>query len=642
MKNLYLLCALFLAGSTAFGQHNHQPYEFGLLEKKVYQNLFGDEYRPTQNYANHDRALNILWTENFTGSNGLTTPNGDWTTAGTDGAFWSIDAGTVAPNGYPLSMSGDHLLWNSYDPIVNVEQGFATTQVDGAIVSPTINLSGYTEAALEFNLNAMFCCNDEPWTISVSNDDGGTWSDEIPLNLDLGPNDNTNAIATPVGFSVIISDYLDPNPANNDDCKIRFTWQGLNANNNGQISTHYYWTIDDIVIYELPQYDIQHLNLWLSDVVNSYEYTSFPTDQVSELTLQSEVRNYGAGTPTNFALETTVFDDANAIVDGPVSGGAFLNGTLQSGDIDTMTYVTGIDLTNYALGEYRVRVILTYDETDEFPENDTLWRTFRITQNSLGHVNYDLEAVSELVNFSDVTTRTGAYFTIADDVELHGVDMFLLSSGGTVDVTSVDVLSTIYVVNMTTETELAAFEYELKSEMLDNWYTFNFHKADNNDFDAPIVLEADNTYAVVIETFGGEVLWYTASLADADFSGAFYYGGDQNWYWNGNEPWVVLNFDESLTSGEPIDQPAAVSLSQNVPNPFSGQTIINYNLNESLPVSIEIVDISGKVSLRYNEGIKAAGQHNIQIDGNQLSNGIYFYTFMAGKHTITKRMVVAK
>jgi len=85
-----------------------------------------------------------------------------------------------------------------------------------------------------------------------------------------------------------------------------------------------------------------------------------------------------------------------------------------------------------------------------------------------------------------------------------------------------------------------------------------------------------------------------------------------------------------------------ISVKQNVPNPFNGNTTVVYSLNENANVTLNVIDVAGKVVAVYNQGNKNAGNYSILIDGSKLTNGIYFYTFKAGEYSVTKRMVVSK
>ena len=648
MKKVYLFGALLISGFTVMGQSNIKPYDFGLVKHQVNPNPNPVEsnYRPGNESS--DRALNILWTEDFTGTGALTTANGMWTVAGSEGSYWSMSSSATTPLGYPNNLNGRHLLWDSYNPVSAVEPSgsFATTIVEGAAISPTIDLTGYSNVTVQFDLNGRYCCNAEPWSVAVSNDDGMTWGPEIPLNLGLDDNVTTNDIDEPVTFTVNISPDLDPVGANNNDVKLRFSWTGVDANGAGQTSSYYSWEVDNIQLFEIPPYEIAQSALWLQDINQDYEYTNFPANQVSTLTVQAPLANGGLNAPTNIAMEVTLIDAGNgSILAGPISGGSLANGPINAGELDTITFATTIDLSALAIGEYRVQSVITYTETDDIPENDTLLRTFRVTANTMGHMNYDANPIIPFNNITADAFKTGALFTLQQDVDLHGFDFFLPASGGTSQETVLDVPVVIWVHDLTdpdSPQEIGFFTYELTADKLGGWYTFNLWQSDpdNSSQEAPLELFAGNEYAVTMESFANPY-WYQASIADADFSGAFYYSADDTWYWNGDEPWVTLNFDGTLTVNENVVNPSA-SLSQNVPNPFSDNTVITYNLNEVANVTLELVDITGKVVATYNEGTKGAGQYKININGDELSNGVYFYNFKAGTYSTTRRMVVAK
>jgi hypothetical protein len=637
MKKSYLFGATLLIASASFAQSTTKTYDFGALNKKVFVDNGFNDNRPTIN-QNDDRALTVIWSESFAD----TSANGAWTAEGADGGYWSIDDGTAAPNGYALSMDGDHLLWNSYDDIVDSESGFASTPVTGAFISPQIDLSLYTGALMEFELNAMFCCNDEPWSVSVSNDDGVSWGAEIPLNLGLDANDNTNDIASPIKFSFIISDYLSTTAADNDDVRLRFSWTADEANGAGQYSTHYYWTIDDLTLYELPDYDIKLAKTWLADVASQtvYEYTSFPTSQVGNLTVQSVLSNIGSNAPSNAQIEVTTFNASNTVVDAAVTGGTFTVGSLNSGENDTITFATSIDLSTYAVGDYTVRTVVKYNETDGNTANDTNIRTFKVTETSLGHVNYDISQADKSLNYPG-SNRFGASFDILTETSLYGADFFLVENGGQVTTTN-DQYVSVFVHNRTDDEIVAIFGYELTTADLDAWNTFNFNlPEDDNGYDFPVTLLAGKTYSITLQIEDGNTMYYAASQADEDFSSSLWSDNQGQYFWLGAEPYMLLNFDQTLTIDE-TDHFSTVAISQNVPNPFNGSTVINYNLAEASNVSIKLVDLTGKVVSTINEGTQAAGAHNVTIDGSELAAGTYFYTFTAGTYQVTKRMVVSK
>ena len=411
------------------------------------------------------------------------------------------------------------------------------------------------------------------------------------------------------------------------------------ANGAGQYSSHYYWTIDDLTLFELPAFDIKLSKTWLADVTNSYEYTSFPTSQVSTLTVQSVLSNIGIGTPTNTQIEVTTFDATNTVVDAAVTGGVFTVGSLTSGQNDTITFATAIDLSTYALGDYTVRSVVKYDETDDNTVNDTIIRTFKVTENSYGHINYDLSQADKVLNYAG-DNRFGAFYTFEENIDLWGVDFFLVENGGGAASTE-DQFVSVLVENLATSEIVGIYDYDLTVGMLDAWHTFNFSYSDNNSDDVPLTLEAGSEYTVTLAISDGNTMYYANTQSDEDFSGAHWSTNNNQYFWLGNEPYTLLNFDQSLTVDETNHFPIS-SVAQNVPNPFNGSTVVNYNLTEASNVSIEVVDVTGKVVSTINEGTQAAGEHNVTIDGSNLAEGTYFYTFTAGTYQVTKRMVVSK
>lgn len=82
------------------------------------------------------------------------------------------------------------------------------------------------------------------------------------------------------------------------------------------------------------------------------------------------------------------------------------------------------------------------------------------------------------------------------------------------------------------------------------------------------------------------------------------------------------------------------SLSQNIPNPFSENTEINYNLIDGVQKGVLYVfDMQGNM-LKTFDNLKA-GNGKIQINGGEFKPGMYLYSLIAdGKEIDTKRMIL--
>jgi hypothetical protein len=81
-------------------------------------------------------------------------------------------------------------------------------------------------------------------------------------------------------------------------------------------------------------------------------------------------------------------------------------------------------------------------------------------------------------------------------------------------------------------------------------------------------------------------------------------------------------------------------VSQNYPNPVSGQTYFNVTLNEGTDLSLEVYTLTGQVLNIRDFGYKMAGTHTLSIDASDFAPGVYFYTVSTGSDKVTKRMIV--
>lgn len=83
----------------------------------------------------------------------------------------------------------------------------------------------------------------------------------------------------------------------------------------------------------------------------------------------------------------------------------------------------------------------------------------------------------------------------------------------------------------------------------------------------------------------------------------------------------------SLTIGSGQGQlPKQYALRQNYPNPFNPTTIIGYDLPEDSRVNIRVYDVLGRVAATLVDGKEIrAGSWSVQLHGENLSSGVYFY-----------------
>jgi hypothetical protein len=92
---------------------------------------------------------------------------------------------------------------------------------------------------------------------------------------------------------------------------------------------------------------------------------------------------------------------------------------------------------------------------------------------------------------------------------------------------------------------------------------------------------------------------------------------------------------------------AAMTLHQNVPNPFNPHTNIRYYLPARTGVTLSVFDPSGGLVVRLVDGVEDEGDHEVfwkGLDGRgrAVSSGMYFYRLRAGKEEITHKMLLLR
>ncbi len=106
--------------------------------------------------------------------------------------------------------------------------------------------------------------------------------------------------------------------------------------------------------------------------------------------------------------------------------------------------------------------------------------------------------------------------------------------------------------------------------------------------------------------------------------------------------------DVALQTSTP-DLPDQLVLGQNYPNPFNPVTRIQIGVpaGYSGKVELKIYNVQGQLVKTVFEGTKPAGFHTLVWDGSnsngaQVSSGIYFARFQAGRTVLTRKMVLLK
>ncbi len=90
-----------------------------------------------------------------------------------------------------------------------------------------------------------------------------------------------------------------------------------------------------------------------------------------------------------------------------------------------------------------------------------------------------------------------------------------------------------------------------------------------------------------------------------------------------------------------------LALRQNSPNPFNPSTSIGFFLPQPGHVRLEIFDVNGRQINVLADGHYASGEHSVDWDGRDRSgtnvtSGVYFYRLIAGKESLSRKMVLLR
>jgi hypothetical protein len=87
---------------------------------------------------------------------------------------------------------------------------------------------------------------------------------------------------------------------------------------------------------------------------------------------------------------------------------------------------------------------------------------------------------------------------------------------------------------------------------------------------------------------------------------------------------------------------ASIELFQNEPNPFKGQTTVNFHMPVAATATLSVYDVTGKVvTVRNIEAVK--GLNSEVFTKEQLGvSGVLYFTLVSGDYTATKKMIIVE
>ncbi|MFZ1686303.1 MAG: FlgD immunoglobulin-like domain containing protein [Flavobacteriales bacterium] len=537
----------------------------------------------------------------------------DNTGAGT-GTFvdaWTIGVASDANNGGYLPIPDDPTL-NKLIFVNDDGDPCNCDMTDVGLVTPVMDFTGFTQMTVGFRAYSDENFGGGDATVSASTDGGTTWTtvhtvaaveaEWQDLVVDLGAYDGMSSV------------------------RLRFAWT-----DGGSWATGF--AIDDICVAPIVPNNLalvkmftENVTLGLNDLaVRSIEYSKIPLEQVQSVNLVARVTNNGGTAQTNVVASAEVFFDG-------ASQGTFSSAAVASMDPgDTLNLVINTGWTPTAPGAIDVDMSVAADQVDDAPGNNNRSKSFEVSGPAVADGSNvwarDKGAAASFSGGTDQYSVANLFESMPAGSTVYGIGVCFgaADEGSVVQAQLLDATFTVI--------EMA--EYEIPLGFTGNNVgegTFTYIP-----LDAPATLNAADDVAAALTHFGGTNVRSANSGTSADTTSFFDDG--TGWGWVTFTPMVRLFLGNAV--GVPELEENGVTLGANMPNPFNGNTAVQYSLSDARKVSFEVRDIEGRVVHEVNLGTMGAGKHLIDFDARNLADGSYTYTLIAGEDRLTRSMVLA-
>ncbi len=450
-------------------------------------------------------------------------------------------------------------------------------------------------------------------TVQISTDNGASWQLLDTLTVDGS-----------YWQSIVLPLYA----YNGATAMIRFQWTDAGSWASG-------FAVDNVIVQSALDYDMIMAKTIASDWNNAtfglgfWEYAQVPVTQVSPIRATSVVYNGG------------FYDQAGVSVNYEISFNGTAQATFASDVLDVISLdkdtLSGVSTwTPSAVGTVSIASSVVSPSGDDNMGNNMGSAQIEISNDIYAR---DLGAAQAFVSPGTAYEYGNLFDIYANDdfgaidvaVNFAAADEGSLIQGKLYEFTGLDATTGE---PMLTDLGVSTIEYAVTA-------------ADNNaagdanfihlSFTEPIALEAGKVYMATMISDGairtpvaGNNDWVVSWLNDG------------TWGATGGIPMIRLNSDESLVVDINVAENinSGLSLSQNVPNPAVDFTTVNYSIANNESVSVIVRDITGRVVMNINEGVKSAGNHSVRLNVENLGAGIYTYTVVAGSSVMTKEMMV--
>lgn len=506
----------------------------------------------------------------------------------------------------------DSNYWDDNEgPCGSFGTGLAPGPHVATLTTPVIDLSGQDFIGLSFT---QYHKNFDAETKVQASVDGGEWID-IWVN-DVPANNGESDLDEFERFNV--SDAI----GGEANVRIRFLFDG----------SYYFWMIDDIVLFNLEENNLVLENATYGDFdfenldhetgFEYLEYSSYPLEMAGNLKFNAVILNYGSFPQTGVTLRATVLDPDGTTPLYLEDGEAV---SLEPEDSDQ--FRTGNFTLPAAIGEYSIQMQAVQSEEEDSPLDNLKNTSADVSEYVYARDRKETSGIYVPTSiFNQTQYEVGNMFVItADGQACHSISAGL--SVGTNPQSSV--YAAIYKVNVADglNTELVAETPEMPV-VLSAYNTIGENNVMVLPFAAPITLEKDSAYLVVVGTYDGPEDVLFPLSGESPILTSFVRFFPNSWFYMANTPMVRMNFGV-VTSAEDLEFNRS---NLNVyPNPVIDEAQLAFDLESSSNVRIVIYDSNGRAVRHQVVGRLPAGKQNFQLNLNELSAGMYVVQVLTDK-----------
>lgn len=559
----------------------------------------------------------VLFSEQFNGS-----MNG-WTTSGTDASVWQFDtdgpdgtfsatdnsdkiASTTNGNGF---MIFDADLSNPAAPYVDRQ---------GSLVSPVYDLTGRTSVSIRYQQAYRTCCSASfiP-KLEVSVDGFATFTTYDVTEIGIAVNDFSGTTVKEVNINA----FLAANSANLNNFQMRFNFDGISG-----ASSHYFWQVDDVEIFEPFSFSLKaNLSYWgsLGFWGPRLPYSMVPRPQIAPVTFSLIAENKGGVDQSDVVLGTS-------IPEGPFTN-AGPQTLLPAFSIDTLDASATFTPTASLLMTYNPTFAVTSGNLDVDPTDNTLaGHSIEVTDSVYAR---DMVTVDGGTFNSGNGFEAGNIFDMYDDAKITSGSVFIRSTSNTgaqvyIKLYDLDPITRDF--RFVAETPAHTITAAEKGTLI----TLNF--------DDVYDLMKDSSYLLVAGSFGdggstNDLVVATAGASEPQTS--YYYDmTDATWYYTTGTPIVRMN----LPNNAGVEENSNINGLNIYPNPAKDKVSVDFNLNNTAKVNINVTDLAGKVIFTKDLGTKTNGNHTFTLDASMISNGIYVMNVVTNGEVSAHKLVINK